>query len=119
MCNDFGNRVPYDAYVEEFADLRIPLVFPPDQEPEDALALHPQRRRVVLLRRHDRPRARRCGSLQPLYGRCRSGRSSLPHAAACGAGPGCLGRVAGRLSAGDGPALTLACRHADCGGGPA
>ena len=42
MCNDFGNRVPYDAYVEEFANLKIPLVFPPpaatpNLEPRDEI----------------------------------------------------------------------------------
>ncbi len=28
MCNDYGNRVPYSAYIEEFSHLRLPLVFP-------------------------------------------------------------------------------------------
>ncbi len=42
MCNDFGNRVPHDAYVQEFADLKIPLVFPPPEatpnlEPRDEI----------------------------------------------------------------------------------
>ena len=38
MCNDFGNRVPYSAYVEEFSQLRIPVRFPeasPNLEPRD------------------------------------------------------------------------------------
>ena len=39
MCNDYGNRVPYSVYVEEFAHLRIPLVFPP---PEAAPNLEPR-----------------------------------------------------------------------------
>ena len=34
MCNVFGNRVAHSAYLEEFAHLPIPLVFPP---PEAAL----------------------------------------------------------------------------------
>jgi putative SOS response-associated peptidase YedK len=34
MCNDFGNRVSYRSYVEEFSHLRLPLVFPaPDMAP--------------------------------------------------------------------------------------
>ena len=38
MCNDFGNRIPYSAYVEEFSQLRIPVKFPeaaPNLEPRD------------------------------------------------------------------------------------
>jgi putative SOS response-associated peptidase YedK len=38
MCNDFGNRIPYSAYVEEFSHLRIPVRFPaasPNLEPRD------------------------------------------------------------------------------------
>ncbi len=38
MCNDFGNRVPYSTYVEEFAEVRIPVRFPeaaPNLEPRD------------------------------------------------------------------------------------
>ncbi len=38
MCNDFGNRVPYSAYVEEFSHLHIPVKFPeaaPNLEPRD------------------------------------------------------------------------------------
>lgn len=38
MCNDFGNRVPYSAYMEEFSQLRIPVRFPeasPNLEPRD------------------------------------------------------------------------------------
>ncbi len=42
MCNDFGNRVPYSAYVEEFSHLRLPLVAPaagatPNLEPRDEI----------------------------------------------------------------------------------
>ena len=40
MCNDFGNRIPYSAYVEEFAHLRLPLVAPeaaPNLEPRDEI----------------------------------------------------------------------------------
>ena len=29
MCNEFGNTIPYSAYVEEFSDLRLPLLAPP------------------------------------------------------------------------------------------
>ncbi len=38
MCNDFGNRVPYSAYVEEFSHLRLKLILPtaaPNLEPRD------------------------------------------------------------------------------------
>jgi hypothetical protein len=38
MCNDYGNRVPYSAYVEEFSHIRLPLRFPsaaPNLEPRD------------------------------------------------------------------------------------
>ena len=36
MCNDFGNRVPYDEYLRAFSEIRIPLRFPgaaPNFEP--------------------------------------------------------------------------------------
>ena len=26
MCNDYGNRVPYDAYVEAFSQIKLPLI---------------------------------------------------------------------------------------------
>lgn len=38
MCNDYGNRVPYSVYVEEFSQIRIPVRFPtaaPNLEPRD------------------------------------------------------------------------------------
>lgn len=38
MCNDYGNRIAYSAYVEEFSHLRLPLVLPsaaPNLEPRD------------------------------------------------------------------------------------
>ena len=42
MCNDFGNRVPYDAYVEEFSHLRLALEPPaegavPNLQPRDEI----------------------------------------------------------------------------------
>lgn len=42
MCNDFGNRVPYSAYVEEFSHLRLPMAAPadgavPNLEPRDEI----------------------------------------------------------------------------------
>lgn len=42
MCNDYGNRVPYSAYVEAFSHLQLPLVFPtpaaaPNLEPRDEI----------------------------------------------------------------------------------
>src|SRR4051812_19799316 len=38
MCNDFGNRVPYDDYLCAFSQTRIPLRWPraaPNLEPRD------------------------------------------------------------------------------------
>ena len=42
MCNDFGNRVPYSAYVEVFSQTRLPLIVPkavPNLEPRDDIWL--------------------------------------------------------------------------------
>ena len=38
MCNDYGNRVAYSTYVEEFSHLRLSLILPtaaPNLEPRD------------------------------------------------------------------------------------
>jgi putative SOS response-associated peptidase YedK len=38
VCNDFGNNVPYSAYLEAFSQIRVPVVFPtaaPNLEPRD------------------------------------------------------------------------------------
>jgi putative SOS response-associated peptidase YedK len=38
VCNDYGNRVAYSTYVEEFSHLRLPLILPtaaPNLEPRD------------------------------------------------------------------------------------
>ena len=38
MCNDFGNHIPYSAYVEAFSELKIPLLTPggaPNLQPRD------------------------------------------------------------------------------------
>lgn len=38
MCNDYGNRIPYSVYVEEFSRIRLPLILPkaaPNLEPRD------------------------------------------------------------------------------------
>ena len=38
MCNDFGNRVPYDEYLRAFSEIRVPLRWPtaaPNLEPRD------------------------------------------------------------------------------------
>lgn len=38
MCNDYGNRIPYSAYIEAFSEIRIPLKFQtaaPNFEPRD------------------------------------------------------------------------------------
>jgi putative SOS response-associated peptidase YedK len=36
MCNDYGNEIPYSAYLEAFSEMHIPLRFPvaaPNPEP--------------------------------------------------------------------------------------
>ena len=38
MCNDYGNNIPYHAYLEAFSELRIPVRFPraaPNLQPRD------------------------------------------------------------------------------------
>jgi putative SOS response-associated peptidase YedK len=38
VCNDFGNRVPYDEYLRAFSQIRAPIRFPtaaPNLEPRD------------------------------------------------------------------------------------
>ena len=38
MCNDFGNRIPYDEYLRAFSQIRVPIRFPeaaPNIEPRD------------------------------------------------------------------------------------
>jgi putative SOS response-associated peptidase YedK len=38
VCNDFGNRIPYDDYLRAFSELRVPVRFPtaaPNLEPRD------------------------------------------------------------------------------------
>jgi putative SOS response-associated peptidase YedK len=38
VCNDFGNNVPYTAYLEAFSQIRAPVVFPtaaPNLEPRE------------------------------------------------------------------------------------
>jgi putative SOS response-associated peptidase YedK len=42
MCNDYGNRVPYSRYVEEFSHLKLPLLVPgngPDLTPRDDIRI--------------------------------------------------------------------------------
>jgi putative SOS response-associated peptidase YedK len=38
MCNDYGNHIPYSAYLEAFSQTRIPVRFPvsaPNLEPRE------------------------------------------------------------------------------------
>jgi hypothetical protein len=38
VCNDFGNNVPYSAYLQAFSQIRVPILFPtaaPNLEPRD------------------------------------------------------------------------------------
>ena len=53
MCNDFGNRIPYSAYVEEFSQIRLPLRLPhaaPNLEPRDDIW---PTETAPIIRRHD------------------------------------------------------------------
>jgi hypothetical protein len=46
MCNDFGNRVPYDDYLNAFSEIRAPIRFPraaPNLEPRDDILAHRSR----------------------------------------------------------------------------
>jgi hypothetical protein len=43
MCNDYGNRVPYSRYVEEFSHLKLPVFVRsngPDLKPRDDIRIH-------------------------------------------------------------------------------
>jgi putative SOS response-associated peptidase YedK len=54
VCNGYGNRIPYSAYVEAFSEIRIPLKFPtaaPNLEPRDDI--WPTETAPVLRRRED------------------------------------------------------------------
>ena len=54
MCNDFGNRIPYDEYLRAFSQIRAPIKFPtaaPNLEPRDDI--WPTDRAPVIRRRED------------------------------------------------------------------
>ena len=54
MCNDFGNNVPYSAYLEAFSQIKLPLVFPiaaANLEPRDDI--WPTETAPVFRRRED------------------------------------------------------------------
>ena len=54
MCNDFGNNVPYDAYLRAFSQIRVPVVFPkaaPNLEPRNDI--WPTEPAPVFRRRED------------------------------------------------------------------
>lgn len=54
MCNDFGNHVPYSAYLEAFSQIKAPVVFPtaaPNLEPRDDI--WPTETAPVFRRRED------------------------------------------------------------------
>jgi putative SOS response-associated peptidase YedK len=54
MCNDFGNRIPYDEYLRAFSEIRVPLRFPtapPNLEPRDDI--WPTEPAPVVRRRED------------------------------------------------------------------
>jgi putative SOS response-associated peptidase YedK len=54
MCNEYGNRIPYRRYVEEFSHLKLPLVVEgngPDLTPRDEI--HIRDMAPVILRSRD------------------------------------------------------------------
>src|SRR6267154_3152603 len=54
MCNDFGNRIPYDEYLRAFSQIRAPIKFPtaaPNLEPRDDI--WPTDPATVIRRRDD------------------------------------------------------------------
>ena len=54
MCNDFGNHVPYSAYLGAFSQIRAPIVFPtapPNLEPREDI--WPTEPAPVFRRRED------------------------------------------------------------------
>jgi putative SOS response-associated peptidase YedK len=54
MCNDFGNRIPYDDYLRAFSQIRAPIKFPtaaPNLEPRDDI--WPTDPATVIRRRDD------------------------------------------------------------------
>ena len=54
MCNDYGNRIPYSRYVEEFSQLKLPLFVQgngPDLAPRDDIRIRDTA--PVILRARD------------------------------------------------------------------
>jgi len=54
MCNDFGNRVPYDDYLRAFSEIKVPLRWPkaaPNLQPRDDI--WPTDPAPVIRRRED------------------------------------------------------------------
>lgn len=54
MCNDFGNRIPFDDYLRTFSELGVPMRFPtsaPNLEPRDDI--WPTDPAPVIRRRED------------------------------------------------------------------
>ncbi len=54
VCNDFGNRIPYDDYLRAFSEIRVPLRWPnapPNLEPRDDI--WPTEPAPVIRRRED------------------------------------------------------------------
>jgi putative SOS response-associated peptidase YedK len=54
VCNDFGNRIPYDDYLRTFSEIRLPLRWPPaapNLEPRDDI--WPTEPAPVIRRRQD------------------------------------------------------------------
>ena len=77
MCNDFGNRIPYDDYLKAFSQIRLPVVFPtaaPNLEPRDDI--WPTELAPVIRRR--RMASSWCNSLGLPAGPPESNRHQLP-----------------------------------------
>jgi putative SOS response-associated peptidase YedK len=54
MCNDFGNHIPYDSYLQAFSQIRVPVRFPttaPNLEPREDI--WPTDRAPVIRRLED------------------------------------------------------------------
>jgi putative SOS response-associated peptidase YedK len=82
MCNDYGNRVPYSRYVEEFSHLRLPLVVEgngPDLTPRDDIRIRDTAPVIIRTREGveltERVWAPRAASRKPMFNFRSEGRS--------------------------------------------
>jgi putative SOS response-associated peptidase YedK len=82
MCNDYGNRVPYSRYVEEFSHLRLPLMAEgngPDLTPRDDIRIRDTAPVIIRTREGveltERVWAPRAASKKPMFNFRSEGRS--------------------------------------------